>query len=854
MGSTFTYGVGGAGGCLSFTSNPYTLTSSIAEIQNGAYAFQARVYRQARKQYNVYEMHYLRDDIWTLMPIQPLLQVGKEPKMTVKYRQPTTLEFTLLDHQGILTPANLNSPYNFNLSGALDPVLYEARKILWRVGLHARNNIAFGLTPTSTLAPSAGLLTNLTNNTFADYTATTPSNTATFSPTSTATFDINVDLGSIQLVEHVALRFGSKYASFTLPAAVQVFYSSDNVNFTATTQRPVGGAGTSTQPAGDWGDDSSNGVPIEIAITDISQAARYVRFRITPTGSQTLLMDKLVVYGGNAGATIGANVFVGYLGDSIQITPEGAITCQATSTFKRLADNNELSMTPTYQNTDAADIAYSLLSSTAAWGGQSEYNQPLASSEIGWPNNSGLTGLKYPIWQSQRNSILGYIQELFYSAGWVVYEDYNGILQAFSPPSTQRVPDRVFIAAKDGNNDVRDCVRDYTGKDIRNTVEISGGQPSDGSAGGELVQEPASVAAFGPRRITISDPIASTSDIRKSIGEYILRDYAWRLLTFRCEIAPDFDTSIKQLHAMRAPARPSVYALSSNVIGDRRNQELWSLMSVVHHFSVGNWWGDAEYVPYQPRTSDAPNILTVCSNASGSAFITWTWTPPTDSHIVGYRLYWAYSPTGPWTKYPTNASFFGGVGTGNSGGIGGFTTGNQLYGYMTFVDDRGYETLPSITLNTLVGGGSCENSSDWQVTDLGAALIQSTGPDLLGYYTYQIYTNWTSPLNGTKRFGIHLNVDAIPTADPDDWCNWAIYDPSFGWSGKRVPAGLKWDRVTAGKLDWTLSFKTKTNLSGHRLYIKIWTSPVAHTWSKYGGDRGWCGHHGWPGNTVFVTL
>lgn len=153
-------GAPGGDGMSGLTLNPYTLSgTAITEIATDALALQARVHRQSTQQVNVCELWYLERDtaLWALSPEQPLMDAADAPRRTRTWQQPGTLELMLANPFGHLAPENLESPCNYNRSGAYDPLLDEARQILLRVGATCWGNLASGVT--ATLASSDGTAT-----------------------------------------------------------------------------------------------------------------------------------------------------------------------------------------------------------------------------------------------------------------------------------------------------------------------------------------------------------------------------------------------------------------------------------------------------------------------------------------------------------------------------------------------------------------------------------------------------------------------------------------------------------------------------------------------------------------------
>lgn len=799
--------------------------TKIYSSPNSTYDWITRVHRHANKQRNVAELHYFRDSAWHIIPTDVAASSQHGVTLSETYQQPTTLECYLPDNEGYLTPENLNSPYNYNSSNAYEPLLDVARKIRLRVGVACYPNLAAGLTPSSTVASSPGSLSNLTDGNYADYTSALPASlAANWNLASAGYVDVTFDLSSSKYIHACAIRFGTKTGQYALPDSVQLQLSQDGTNYITYPARPVGGT------LGDW-EDSDDGLATEINLANIETNARYIRFHIVASSARSLSTDEILILGGGAAQLVGANLFTGYLGDELEFTPRGLARIRATDATQKAADNNEARLTAQFGalgNTtppDIADIAYTLLTAQNYWRGTSgAYDAPFLSSEIGWTPSTNLTRFPIPLWQGQSNNIYGYVLELFHIIGWRLYVDGDGTWQASEPPYTQLQPDRILIAAPDGNNDVWDCTRHRTAKEMRNIVEVAAGKSKTGTAGANIELEPNSIARYGRRRNIITDPLAITADLRTKIAQSILRDYAWRLQTLSATLRPDFQTHIRTIHALRAPSRPALFARASTQTGAKRLGEYWSLHSLTHTITQAQWKADATYIPYVAFSIAPPNATSFLSFV-GTTYATLTWAAYNPPRLAGFNTYISsVSEAGPFTKANTSLLTSTTAYTYNS-----LTTGNTYWAYVTSVDTRGHESVPSAILSCIAGTntGASGTLAGWVVTDLAAAYNQIAGPDAGGYYTYEFYITWTSPPAGFKRMSLYFNIGSIPSS-PTDRNSWSYQDE---WHGAYIPPGLTWDRVTAAPLTWYGRFRTSMHLSsGTRVYWSMWTSTTTNGW------------------------
>lgn len=804
-----------------FYTNPFTLTGTkIDTMVNSAQKLSARTHRQANETENPIELWYLRDSTWRLFPVQPLTGPKTGLELTQVYQQPASLHFTLPDPDGLYAAENLESDYNYNSIGAYDPLLDEARKIVLRVGTRCYTNLASGITPTSTLATAGGssaALSALTDG-VTGTASTQPSLFCQFATPSAAPFTFTVDLGASKAIRHSVIRFGTYTGTCTLPSSVQISVSADNLTYVPWPARPVGGAGSTSIVPGDW-HDSTVGQEIECAFCDMLTTGRYVKFTVTPTAAQAIWIDEIAVYGGNATTTLGCNLFTGYMGDAIDFTNAGMIECVAIDVLKKLQDNSDAWLTAAYRMTTTAvelgDIVYSLLTSTAYWNQSNAYNSPLSPSEIGWSSGSGLTGLQYPLWQGQTNTILGYCRELFAVIGWHMYADGNGTIQAVDPPYTQRLPDRVCIAANDGNYDVRRCVRHRTGKEMRNRVVVGTGKSKESGSGQVVLFEPNSITRYGQRTTRITDPLASTIDLREKVAQFFIRDWAWRLQAIENNVKPQFETRLKQIFAFRAPARPNLFARTATTTPYRRKRELWSLESLRHTITYGEWSADASYVPYVAQTTAPLNFTALNTVGGHTDQMTAVFDAVTDPDAVAIKAY--VSTTSQYSGFAIYAAT---IPAATSLLLTGLTPAVPIWVYLTSVDDEGNDSVPSQVL-TGIPGSQSQSITCYTVTDFTCESFLTSGPDSQGFFTYQFLALWTAPACGMTTMYIRLSPGSLPIDDH----HWPLGSDKWHWWGPdRILSGRQWNNVDLGQLDFVITMRTTQDYRGTTMYARIWNS------------------------------
>src|SRR5580704_5148264 len=113
-------------------SDPYTLTGTgITGVTTPFLAWQARVHAQGRacKELEAELWFWRRDTLtaatgaWYPFPAPPVMDEADPIQITQTYRQPSSLNVSVMDEFGLLTPTNLESPYNYNVVGQQDILL-----------------------------------------------------------------------------------------------------------------------------------------------------------------------------------------------------------------------------------------------------------------------------------------------------------------------------------------------------------------------------------------------------------------------------------------------------------------------------------------------------------------------------------------------------------------------------------------------------------------------------------------------------------------------------------------------------------------------------------------------------------
>jgi len=384
----------------------------------------------------------------------------------------------------------------------------------------------------------------------------------------------------------------------------------------------------------------------------------------------------------------------------------------------------------------------------------------------------------------------------------------------------------------DGNDDVRACVRDRSGKDLRNVVDMQASSTL-GAGVRTVLQNPASVGRYDKRRMNVTDPVATQRDIQAKIANKILRDYAWRLQLLNNQINVDFDTNLRDVFGFRAPAIPNLYAAASTITGQKRLKENWALDSVAIHFMRQGMPGDCTWIPYVAAGPDPPSITTLIAGTGAlNTTATVSFTAPTDPHVKFVTAY--VSSASDTSGFTVNAGPTSTAGI-TSLLVTGLTVGTQYWVYLTFTDDRNQESNPSTVLS-FVAGTSNASVSDWAVTDLAGAVNQVLGPDGQGHYSYEIALSWTAPPAGYKRMEMYYSIGTLPAnqTSTNSYGGWTYQDE---FHGAFVFAGTS--------LGWNARIDTTVALaSGSKIWFRMLTTTRN---SSDGGGWYWS-------NETFITI
>ena len=785
--------------------DPFTLTGT--QISAAPYPMDRlmlRTHRRSSNSLTLPELWFFRNNAWNLFPVQPLASAQYPITLTQKYKEPSSLEFYFADTiDAALSPSNMNSNYNSN-GGAYDPLIDSARQVLLRLGTLCYSNIALGRAVTGAGGGTFEGNAALTDG-FLTLNGTTGLDVLALS-NSTAT--LTCDLGSIQMVRHIATVFACT-STMSPPMTAQVGVSEDNIHYNYWPARPLGG------PLGDFPDSDPIGRTIDFIQPDIDMEGRYVQLIITATDTRNVAIGEMAVYGGATAAYYGANVFVGYLGDDHNVTPEGLLRVVATDTQKRLSDSNDAHLTYVYSNEELADISYDLLTNTGYWPESvGNYSAPFQPADICWLSGISLTGLVFPTWQGANGSQLSYQQQLWQAVGWHLFTTGNGRLAVFLPPVAQFWPDRICTAGPDGLNDAVNNVRNYADKDLRNVCHVITGIVLLNGSGDFDRADWNSKQRYGRRTMWITDVLANTPDIRTAIATQVIREYAWRVQTLTNVILPDYETRVKQMFAFRASLRPQLWAKTSQVLGNLRMQELWSLEEIDHTITTSKWSGACTWNQYFPQLNIAPSIQSIASG-TGLSTATVTWNGYSANYATGMQVYYSQiNADGPFTAGPILAP------GATSYTITGLTINVPVWAYVVAIDVRGYVGAASTVLMTTVGlpAGGAANINGWQIGTLTASYPAGapTGPDANGVYTYEFALQWTVPASGMTQFSLYYAVGSVPTSAS----GWKLVD---AWHGRLIAASHNFQGAV-GACTWYGRFRTSPAIThGTTVYWKLVT-------------------------------
>src|SRR5579871_2633562 len=116
-------------------ADPFMLQGTqVNPLNDNMRAWAARVQRHSQWAETLCELYYYRDSQWWAFPSSIVMEERQHPVLLRRYRRPAQLRLMLNNEDGYLTRSNLESPYNYDLAAAYDPVVDAHRKVCFRVG------------------------------------------------------------------------------------------------------------------------------------------------------------------------------------------------------------------------------------------------------------------------------------------------------------------------------------------------------------------------------------------------------------------------------------------------------------------------------------------------------------------------------------------------------------------------------------------------------------------------------------------------------------------------------------------------------------------------------------------------
>jgi hypothetical protein len=644
--------------------------------------------------------------------------IATEPiRVTRGDREFATCALVLDNTDGGLTPENVDSEYNGGGMG-WDPLIDEARPVRLKQGINCYANIADGITVTSTVAPTGGNLSVLTNGVYGDVWGSTPSEWVYWTALgSGAQVTLTIDLGSTQMVWHGAASFLSQSDDgIWLPATVEWQYSIDGATW------------HDCAPAAfDMAEYAQSGTASRFVawFTDLGKPARYVRAVIINIAAVTQLqIDEIEIFGGDETVFDYVESLKGYLGEDAQVdTGAGRIPIRFLDETKKEEDNREVVLTAEYTQQRPEQIIYDLLTNASYWtGAAGAYDGPVAAGDIGWDAVDDLSGFVVTKWHGQQNTIRGYIDEVAQLIGWRYDCDGDGVRQFWAPAWHAAVADDYmsFFGERWGRRGT--FVRTKTGRDIRNKIELVWREGGLGAEVHRTFQHRGSVARYGARYGRWTEPVVTSLEVAEQLAQSLLAEFAYSRDGASVGIQGDFDIQRPcGICSFKEPIRAWV-----------DKGDLWRVESVETEMITDGRGRFTAQVEVRDYVSNPTRPVANVAAASNANSITVSWDAAANAR--GYCVYWA-SGNDPdaWTFTRRNKV------SATSDTIPGLSAGDYWI-YVTSINDDGVESENSAIITCPVpvhGTASGDEEDTWGWSDLLLMLGDCDANDVSAWAQHQ---------------------------------------------------------------------------------------------------------------------
>jgi hypothetical protein len=565
------------------------------------------------------QLEFWRDSTWWDLSDRLLFPFT----ITRRLKAVTTADLALDNADGMLARDNQTSSWNYDASSTYTPLLDEGRMIRLRQGVELHPNLAYGLpydcaSPAPT-RPESIRGTELTDGGFGQ---PRNENDDAWVGWQGAPATITFSLSPARSVHSVAAGLLTRSAAqVLLPASASVTL--------------IGSAGTFTAPLPmDHLRDDPAGrrqyvYGLDLCQPDVSQ----VVFRFFPKSEQAWLhLDEIAIYDASTTADWLKTTFTGILGDDItqHATDRGTIhLAQVRDVTKRLADLF-IEVFGHYTNLPIEAIVEDLLTNPA-------YEAALSASDY----SLDATAFIMPKWTEQNANLLDASAQLANMIGWVFEADDDGIYTFHDLEWITQTAEETYLA----DRDLLGWSPTVSGLNLRNRIVVKSRDARNRDIC-VTVEDPESIARYGPRLFTIFEPTVRTAPLARQLANAIRRDYSWVQPTGSGVIGGDVfmrpGRVVTVVHSGCTHSGPSqlyrVAAVIHRQTGHRRGQHTMTL----------------ELRGYRHRMPSAPDSL-VAHPMDSAVKLDWA-LQPEDPSIIGYRAFQAGSMTGSYTQVASVAA------------------------------------------------------------------------------------------------------------------------------------------------------------------------------------------------------
>ncbi|UCC67318.1 MAG: fibronectin type III domain-containing protein, partial [Armatimonadota bacterium] len=559
------------------------------------------------------QLRMQRDDAWWDLSDRLLFPFT----ITRRLKAVTTADLMLDNSDGMLARDNRVSSWNYDVSSAYDPLLDEGRLVRIQQGVELHPNLAYSM-PYACVSASPTRPESLRGTELSDGGFGQPRNEVDDAWVGWHGTEATVvfSLSPARQIHSVAASLLSRSAAgVLLPTSASVTL--------------VGSAGSymAPLPVDHLRDDPAGRRQYICGLDVHQQDVSQVILRFSPKSQEAWIhIDEIAIYDESTTMDWLKTTFTGILGDDItqHATDRGVIHLgQVRDMTKRLADLF-IEVFDHYADLPIEEIVEDLLTSA-------RYEAALSGDDYSLDS----TAFIMPKWTEQNASLLDAGSQLAKMIGWVLEADDDGIYTLHDLEWTTQTGEETYLS----DRDLLGWAPSVSGINLRNRIVVKSRDARNRDIR-VTVQDPESIARYGPRLFTIFEPTMRSAPLARQLANSIRRDYSWIQPTGSGVIAGD---------VFMRPGR--VVTVVHSGCTHSGPEQLYRVEAVTHR-QTGHRHGQhtmtLELRGYRHRVPSAPDSLVAHPMESA---VRLDWAPqPEDPSIVGYRVFQAGTVAGSYSQ------------------------------------------------------------------------------------------------------------------------------------------------------------------------------------------------------------